>query len=105
MQMTTVQIKKPNLTWVYGFAGSRRQVKMTSTDLRRTINAPTWTDFHLFLQKKLTTNVYKTEVTQFNWMVHLINKMRDKEALACMCARVQKRRENEVTRAPNNQSQ
>ena len=41
MQMTTVQIKKRNLTLVNGFAGSRRQGKMTSTDLRRTINAQT----------------------------------------------------------------
>ena len=30
-------------------------------------------------------------------MVHFINKMRDEEVFACMCARVRKRRENEVT--------
>ena len=41
------------------------------------------------------------EQTQFNWMVHFINKLRDEEVFACMCARVRKRRENEVTRAPN----
>ena len=72
--MTTVQIKKRNLTWVYGFAGSRRQRKMTSTDSRRTINAPTWTDFRLFLQKKLTTNVlYKTKHSSTKWFVSSIN--------------------------------
>ena len=53
--------QKGNLTWVNEVAGSRQQEKMTSTDLRRTINAPTWTVFHLFLQKELTTNVYKTK--------------------------------------------
>ena len=42
--------------------------------------------------------------TQFNLMVHFINKLRDEEVFACMCARVRKRRENEVTRAPNSQS-
>ena len=56
------QFKSKNEIWVYGVAGSRRQGNMTSTDLRRTINAPTWTDFHLFLQKELTTNVYKTKL-------------------------------------------
>ena len=58
---------------VYGVAGSRRQGKMTSTDLRRTINAPTWTDFHLFLQKKLTTDVYKTKRSSTEWFISSIN--------------------------------
>ena len=49
--------------------GSRRQGKMTSTDLRRTINAPTWTDFHLFLQRELTTNVYKTKRSSTEWFI------------------------------------
>ena len=71
--MTTVQIKKRNLTWVYGFAGSRRQRKITSADLRRTINAPTWADFHLFLQKKLTTKVYKTKRSLTEWFISSIN--------------------------------
>ena len=43
--------------------------------------------------------------TQFNWLVHFINKLRDEEVFAYMCARVRKRRENEVTRTPNSQSQ
>ena len=73
MQMTTIQIKKRNLTWVYGFAGSRPQGKMTSTDLRRTKDAPTWTDFHLFLQTKLTTDVYKTKRSSTGWLISSIN--------------------------------
>ena len=36
--------------------------------------------------------------TQFNWMVHFINNT---ERHGCMSARVRKKRENEVTRAPN----
>ena len=73
MQMKTeFRSKKPNLTWVYGVTGSRRQGKMTSTDLRRTINAPTWTDFHLFLQKELTTNFDKTKRSSTEWLISSI---------------------------------
>ena len=81
---------KSNLTRVYGFAGSHRQGKMTSTDLRRTINAPTWTDFHLFPPKKLTTNVYKTKCSSTEWFISSINW---EEVLACtkyVCARPKK---------------
>ena len=77
---------------------------MTSTDLRRTINAPTRTDFHLFPPKKLTTAVYKTKRSSTEW-VHFINKLRDEEVFARMCARVRKRQENEVMHVPNSQSE
>ena len=43
--------------------------------------------------------------TQFNWTVHLINKLRDEEVFAGVCTRIWKRRENEVTHMPNSQSQ
>ena len=87
--MTTVQIKKRNLTWVYGFAGSRQQGKMTSTNLRRIINAPTWTDFSLFLQKKLSTNVYKTKRSSTEWFISSVNW----EMKKCLhvCARTSKK--------------
>ena len=67
-------------------------------------DTPTWTDFHLFLQKKLTKKCLQDQ-TQFNWMVHFINKLRDEEVFACMCTRIRKRRENGVTCTPNSQSQ
>ena len=50
----SLNLKNRNLTWVYGVAGYLRQRKMTSNDLRRTINAPTWADFSLLLQIKKT---------------------------------------------------
>ena len=82
-----------------GVAGSRRQGKMTSIDLRRTINAPTWTDFRLFLQRELTIKVYKTKRSSTEWFIW--------RRSVCMYvrARFRKRRENEVTCAPNSQSQ
>ena len=73
---------------------------MTSTDLRRTINAPTLTDFHLFIQKELTTMVYKTKrPTERNSTEWFISSIIPRHG--CMCARVRKKRENDVTRAPN----
>ena len=68
-------------------------------DLRGTANAPTWADFNLLLQKELTTNVYNAKnVVQLTYL--------DEEtfALTGTYARVRKRWENEVTRAPNSQS-
>ena len=91
--------KTRNLTWVYGVAGCRRQAKMISIDLGRTINAPTWADFNLVFQKELTTKVYHTKRSSTKWFMWSI--LRDKEMLAHTYARVRNRWENEVTRAPN----
>ena len=56
-------------------------------------------------KKNWLQTFYTRPNSQFNWMVHFINKLRDEEVFACMCTRVRKRRENEVTRTPNSQSE
>ena len=72
---------------MYGDAGCHRQRKMTSTDLRRTINAPTWADFNLLLQK-----VYKSLQHQVYACSSTSSIFRDEEMFARMYARVRKRR-------------
>ena len=63
---------------VYGVTGWRRQRKMTSTDLGRTVNAPTWPDFNLFHNKELTTKVYKTKRSSTECFISSIT-LRDEE--------------------------
>ena len=55
-----------------GVAGCHRQRKMTSTDLRRTRNAPTWTELNLLLKKELTARVYKTKRSTEWWFISSI---------------------------------
>ena len=59
----------------------------------------------IYFSKKADYKRFIQDQTQFNWMVRFINKLRDKEVFARMCARVRKRRENEVTHMPNSQSE
>ena len=82
------KFEKRNLTWVYGVDGCRRQRKMTSTDLRRTINAPTWVDINLLLPKELTKNVCNTKHSSS--MVHFIKTERRRNVCRYVCARPKK---------------
>ena len=79
-KMTTVQInklEKRNLTWVCGVAGCRQQSKMTSTDLRRAINAPTWAYFNSLLQKEMTSIVYNAKRSSSEWFILSRDKRRN----------------------------
>ena len=96
MQLITVKIRKTKSDRVHGVAGCSRLRKMTSTDLWRTKNAPIWADFNLLLQKELTTKVYNTKHSSTDLSV-----LHERRRCVCTYARVQKRRENEVMRAPN----
>ena len=83
----------------------RQQRKMTSTDLRRTINAPhkqtsIYCSKKSRLQKFTTPKARKGSSTE--WFISSVI-LRDEEMFAHMCVRVWKRRENEVMRAPNSQ--
>ena len=70
-------------------------------------NAPTLTDFYLFLKKKADYKQLQDQ-TQFNWMVHFINNLETKrQRSVCMyvCARPKKAGKWGDARAPNSQSQ
>ena len=81
------KFKKRNLAWVYGIAGCRRLRSMTSTDIRRTINAVTWA-----VEKKSWLQTFTSPNTvQLNGSFHQYWKTKK-----CLHVR---------TCAPNSQSQ
>ena len=104
MQMKTVQIKKTKSdlsVWI------RWQPSTGKNDFNRYTKNNKCSNMNWlpFISPKKAGYKRLQDQTQFNWMVHFINKLRDEEVFAWMNARVRKRRENEVTRAPNSQSQ
>ena len=98
-QMTTVQIKKRNLIRWQPSTGKNDFNRFKKNNKCSNMN---WLPF---IFPKKADYKRSQDQTQFNWMIHFISKLRDEEVSACMCARVRKRRENEVTGAPNSQSQ
>ena len=64
---------------MYGVPGCRRQRKMTSTDLQRTVNVPSWADFNLLLQKELTTKVYNIKHSSTDLKI-----LKEEEMFACL---------------------
>ena len=79
--------KKRNLTRVYGFASSRRQGKMTSTDIRSKNNKCSNMNWLPFISPKKADYKRLQDQTQFNWMVHFINKLSERRRSVCMYVR------------------
>ena len=77
--------------------------KVARPCLRRTIIVPTCADFNLLLQKRFTAKVNNTKRSSTEGFISSIPG--DEEIFARTYARVRKRRENELTHAPNSQSQ